>query len=209
MENLRVTILTDNPNSWIVPYADQLAGEYGAERAYCASSVRRGDVLVILGCEKVLPPEILARNESNVVVHPSALPAGRGFSPLAWQILEGASIVPAVLFEAVEEVDAGDVYLVEWMIFDGTELNDEIKAEQGEVTLTLVRRYLDGYPMEGRPQVSEGATWYRRRTAADSELDTTKSIRDQFNLLRVVDNDRYPAFFVHNGHRYTLRIERD
>jgi methionyl-tRNA formyltransferase len=38
-------------------------------------------------------------------------------------------------------------------------------------------------------------------------LDPQKSLAEQFNILRVVDNDRYPAFFEWNGRRYNLKIE--
>ena len=34
-----------------------------------------------------------------------------------------------------------------------------------------------------------------KRTPADSEIDPGKSILEQFNLLRIVDSERYPAFF--------------
>jgi len=49
-------------------------------------------------------------------------------------------------------------------------------------------------------------TFYERRRPKDSELDVSKSIADQFNLLRVVDNERYPAFFYHNGKKFILKI---
>ena len=52
-------------------------------------------------------------------------------------------------------------------------------------------------------------SFYRKRTPEDSELDIDKTIREQFNLLRAVDNNRYPAFFKLNGQKYTLKIFRD
>ena len=33
-----------------------------------------------------------------------------------------------------------------------------------------------------------------------------KTIKEQFNLLRVVDNEKYPAFFDYSGTRYLLKI---
>jgi methionyl-tRNA formyltransferase len=58
----------------------------------------------------------------------------------------------------------------------------------------------------GLPQAGE-PTWYARRRAADSRLDPDRTLAQQFDLLRVVDNDRYPAFFDLRGHRYRLRID--
>ena len=42
---------------------------------------------------------------------------------------------------------------------------------------------------------------------SDSRLDPDDTIAQQFNLLRVVDNERYPAFFELLGRRYILKIE--
>ena len=57
------------------------------------------------------------------------------------------------------------------------------------------------------PVKQEGApSWYARRRAADSRLNIDKSVRDQFNLLRIVDNERYPAYFEIDGQVYTLQI---
>ena len=42
----------------------------------------------------------------------------------------------------------------------------------------------------------------------DSELDINKSINSQFNLLRICDNKRYPAFFRKHGFTYKLQIEK-
>lgn len=47
------------------------------------------------------------------------------------------------------------------------------------------------YPWGRRGEES----FYSRRMLKDSELDVNKSIREQFNLLRVADNNKYSAFF--------------
>ena len=52
-------------------------------------------------------------------------------------------------------------------------------------------------------------SFYPKRTGKDSELDVNKSIAEQFDLLRVVDNEKYPAFFNFRGRKYVLRIYKD
>ena len=37
----------------------------------------------------------------------------------------------------------------------------------------------------------------------------SKSIDEQFNLLRVCDNERYPAFFYKDGVKYILKINKE
>jgi methionyl-tRNA formyltransferase len=115
------------------------------------------------------------------------------------------------LIEAADDVDSGPIYAQRWIAFEGHELIDELRAAQAEATHGLCRAFVDDYPdsaAQGREQTGE-PTYYPRRGPADSELDPERSLTDQFNRLRVVDNRRYPAFFEIDGHRYILRIKRE
>jgi methionyl-tRNA formyltransferase len=47
------------------------------------------------------------------------------------------------------------------------------------------------------------------RTSKDSKLNMNKTIKNQFNLLRIVDNERYPAYFIYNNKKYILKIYED
>ncbi|KKU11468.1 MAG: hypothetical protein UX17_C0077G0003 [Parcubacteria group bacterium GW2011_GWC2_45_7] len=210
---MKITILSDNPTSWIISYAEQLKNtlvERGHEVVlwHQASEISPGQCAFFLGCEKIISKEILARNEHNLVIHESALPQGKGWSPLTWQILEGKNDIPITLFEAAEKVDSGRIYLQDTMHFEGHELIDELRDAQGNRTIELALRFVESYPpKEGREQEGE-ETFYSRRTSKDSELDVRTSIAEQFNLLRVVDNDRYPAFFEYRGYKYIIKIEK-
>jgi len=208
----RVTVVVDNP-SWIVPFAEELvtqSRESGDDAVFVRKfqDITDGSVAFYLGCLRVTPPEILARNKQNLVVHASDLPKGRGFSPLTWQILEGKNRIPVCLLNAVEEVDAGPVIYREEIEYEGHELLAELQQKLGMMTVALCRRYLsEPIPPKGQPQ-AEGATFYPRRRPIDSRLDPNRTIVDQFNLLRVVDNKRYPAWFDYQGKRYVIGIEK-
>jgi len=209
---MKITILTDNPNSWILPYVEELKLELSQHQLthiYSPLDIVGGDIMLVLSCEKILKGEYLKLHKSNVVVHPSKVPLGKGWSPLAWQVLEGSNDIPVSLFEAVESVDAGDVYIVDYIKLKGHELNDEIKHQQGLITMKMVKRYIDEFEsMVGVPQSGE-ETFYPRRRQKENELDINKTISDQFNLFRVVDNERYPAHFHMNGNKYILKIYKD
>ncbi len=49
-------------------------------------------------------------------------------------------------------------------------------------------------------------TYYSKRGVQDSKLDINKTIREQFNLLRIVDNQKFPAFFYYKNYKYILKI---
>ena len=170
-----------------------------------------GDVCLLLSSGRLLSAEQLALHRYNLVVHESALPQRQGWSPMTWQILEGASTIPITLFEAVAELDAGPIYLQQQIDLQGHELVEEWRALQAQATLELCLAWFDRYHevvAAARPQQGE-ASHYRRRRPADSELDPQRSLAEQFELLRVVDNERYPAFFQWGNRRFSLQVNPD
>lgn len=209
---MKIQILVDNSNSWIIPYAEKvvfLLQEKGhnSNLVYKHSDVVAGDILCLLSCEKIF--KSLELNTHNLVVHESDLPKGKGWSPLTWQILEGENVIPITLFEASEGVDDGPVYFKDYISLNGDELIDEIRQKQGNATIELLLKFIKEFPrIESREQQGE-ESFYPKRVPIDSELDIEKSIIDQFNLLRVCDNERYPAWFKYRGKKYILKISRE
>lgn len=211
---MKITIINDNPNSWIMPYAKKLANilknkKHQVNFTNNYASLKKGDIAFLLSCEKILDSEILKLHKHNLVIHESALPKGRGWAPLTWQILENKNKIPITLFEAGKKVDSGKIYLKDYIKFQEHELNSELRHAQGQATIKLVLQFIDKYPniigveQKGKP------SYYPRRTPKHSELNINKSIKEQFNLLRVVDNKRYPAFFKYKNQTYILKIYKD
>ncbi|MCP4220891.1 MAG: methionyl-tRNA formyltransferase [bacterium] len=208
---LNITFLVDDRDSWIVPYAEKTAAELRRDGHECrvvfsAPQIPEGDMLFLLGCTKKVGKEFLLRNRNNLVIHESDLPRGKGWSPLSWQVLAGCDRIPVCVFEAVEELDAGPVYERDFISLDGTELLPELKRKQGEKTVELVKRMVERYP-ELHGEVRQGeSSFYDRRTAKDDRLDIDKTIRENFDHLRIVDNEKYPAWFQYRGKKYILKI---
>ena len=198
-------------NSWIVPFGKRLARilmerKHQTKIIYSVNNIKKGDILLILGWRSILLQKILVKNRHNLVVHESALPRGKGWSSLAWQILEGKNKIPITLFEAGEKVDSGKIYFQDKMEFEGHELVDELRLRQGEKTIELVLKFIENYPkVKGRKQKGK-ESFYPRRTPKNSEININKTLKEQFNLLRVVDNKKYPAFFNYSGRKYILKI---
>jgi len=83
---MRIAILSD-AGSWkntaIARWAEDLA--QAGHQVVClheAEQIPAGDVLFVLGFCQIVPQDMLKRNENNIVVHESALPKGRGWSPM-------------------------------------------------------------------------------------------------------------------------------
>ena len=95
------------------------------------------------------------------MVHESALPQGQGWSPMTWQILEGASSIPITLFEAVADLDAGSIHLQQEITLQGHELVDEWRALQACATFDLCLTWFDRHREvveAAQPQCGEAAT---------------------------------------------------
>jgi methionyl-tRNA formyltransferase len=211
---MKISVVVDNPRSWFVPFAEKLGnqlrdfGDVSLLRS--ADDIHEGnDIAFLLSCEKKVGAGVLRRSSCNVVVHASELPRGKGMSPLTWQVLEGRKTIPLSLFEAVEEVDAGPVYLRGEIPLCGNELLGEMRALLGAKIVEMCVVFFGQWPAilnKGIPQTGD-PTIYRRRLPEDSRLDPHKSIAEQFNLLRISDNERYPAFVEWLGRRYNIKIE--
>lgn len=208
-----IQILCDNPNSWEFPLGQRLAmllQAAGHKATFIAShsEIASGDILCLLGCEDLLAGDKRSLNTHNLVVHASALPQGKGMSPLTWQILEGKNNIPVTLFEAADSIDSGDIYAMEEIEFKGHELIDELREKLSDTIIGLVHKFVSNYPAYNKKPQSGVSSYYKRRRPEDSRLDLDKTIREQFNLLRVVDNERYPAFFEIFGCKYIVKIAK-
>ncbi len=203
---MKIAILT-SPDQWFVPYARNLQRQIaGAGLFFNHREIDECfEIVFILSYHRIIEKEQLGKHRHNLVVHESDLPAGKGWAPLFWQILEGKNVIPVILFEATEKADAGNIYLRDYIRLNGYELHDEIRKMQAEKTIELCLRFIKEYPPKSLVQKGK-PSFYPKRTPEDSKLDIRKSIKEQFNLLRTVSNDEYPAFFEIDGHRYILKI---
>ena len=208
-----INILCDDKNSWFWDKNNNLIKEI--EKKHTLNLIQnqkefvKGDIAVFISCNKLVENQYLALNKSNIVCHPSNLPKGRGFSPIAWEILDSANKLTFTLFEANEKIDDGDIYYKKEVELSGTELNDDLRSIQAEITFELILKYINEYPnINGSKQIGE-ATYYKKRNKDDMELDIKKSIEEQFNLLRIADNVNYPAHFHYKNQKYILKIEKE
>lgn len=53
------------------------------------------------------------------------------------------------------------------------------------------------------------SVYNRRRANANDKVDVRKPLSDNLDHLRIVDNDRYPAWFEYRGSKYILKIMKD
>ena len=208
---MKIAILT-SPKQWFVEYIKQLQDKLKNTSIYFNHKeiFESYDVVFILSYHRIIEKKYLDKNKHNIVIHASALPKGKGWAPLFWQILEDKNIIPFTMFEASSGVDDGDIYMQKDLKLSGYELNDELRKKQALHTIDMCLEFLNNYEKYKIPNKQNGSeTFYEKRGAEDSKLDINKSIKEQFNLLRIVDNENYPAFFEIDGNRYILKMKLD
>jgi methionyl-tRNA formyltransferase len=212
-KKLTITILTSK-ESWMNEYNVILADElqkhgHSVRIIHDKNELQEGDIAFFLGCYEIIDRSYLKLHKSNIVVHESDLPQGKGWSPMRWQILEGKNDIPVTLFEAVEKPDAGDIYMRDVIHLDGDELYNEWRAKLGDKTCSMCLEYALNYAARTltipKKQIGK-ESFYPRRTRLDDVLDVNKPLAEQFNHLRIVDNDNFPAYFEYNGKKYIIKI---
>jgi methionyl-tRNA formyltransferase len=211
--SLRISVLCDIPDSFFLEKIDHfetffLINNISLKVYRDFTNIPSGGILILISSQKILSRLEILDFEKCVVVHPSKLPNGRGSAAVANYVLEGRQEIWVTGFEPNENLDSGGVYFQDFEKLEGHELLPEIRELQYQLILKLLLNFLINYPVYQISKQSGESSFYKKRTPLDSQLDIFQSIDSQFNKLRIVDNDRYPAFFVKNGVKYILKIEK-
>lgn len=214
MQLIKVGFLIDKSNNWFGSYLKTLDLKFNKKKivkkiSFSPKSFKNFDILFIINYTKILNNNILSSVKIPLVIHASKLPKGKGFSPLLWQVIKGKREIFVTLFKAVEELDSGPIFLQNKMKLNGTELYDELREKLAQNMLLLITRFMRMYPnIKSRKQIGK-STFYKRRQLKDSNLNINKSIKDQFNLLRVCNNNDWPAYFIYKKKKYIIKIYKN
>jgi methionyl-tRNA formyltransferase len=210
---MKISVICSSSGHPIYPYletwVESHASNHDAALVSASEDLLGGNILFLISCSEIIDSEIREKYEHSLVVHASALPNGRGWSPHIWQIVEGNNTIPVTLLEAEDKIDSGAIWAQESVHLEGHELFDEINSKLFEITLQLMTFAVDNASaVKPRRQVDAEPTYYRQRTAEDSRLDPNRTIAEQFELLRVADPERFPCFIEHRGKRYVVTLRK-
>lgn len=210
---MRVHVFCSDRNHPVFPYLERWQTEnsrdWSVDLLLDESGLTGGDILFLVSVDRLVPRDVRERYRAAIVLHASDLPRGRGWSPLVWQVLEGAKAITVSAVSAEDKVDSGDIWLQQVIQIEEHEVFPEICHKLFLAEIALMERIAEEFgSLQPVPQSSDGATYYRKRTPEDSRLDPHSSLASQFDLLRLCDPVRYPAFLDLRGHRYRLVIEK-
>ena len=105
-----------------------------------------------------------------------------------------------------KKVDSGKIILKKKFTISPDDLYGDIRKKQTQSNINIIKDFLKIYPkIEFKNQIGK-PSYFRKRKIEDSELNINKSIRSQFNLMRINNNDEWPSFFYINGKKFVIKI---
>ncbi len=210
LKKFKLTFLLDRNNNWIekflLNYNFSQKKKYRIKITKNHKSIKNEDLVFILSYTKILPESFLKKNKLNLIVHASRLPKDRGFAPVQYQVLRGKNNIDISLLIASKNVDTGDIFLRQKFKLNKNDLSEEIREKQAKATFDIIKKFLNQYPNINSFKQKGRSTFNKRRYSDSNKLNVHKSLKSQFNILRISDNEKYPAQFKISNTNYILKI---
>jgi methionyl-tRNA formyltransferase len=156
----------------------------------------------------MVPREIFERPRlGSFVFHDSMLPAYRGFSPTVWAIANGEDHTGVTLFHMDDAVDAGDIVDQERVPIGSNETIRDVLERTTETYLVLLKRNLRALKAGTAPRRAQdhaAATYCRRRTREDNQIDWARPTAEILNLVRAVARPYSGAYTSMSGRQLQI-----
>lgn len=208
---MKISILNTSEQHPINPWLHKWIAQNSAHQVSLVHSkeqLNKGDLLFLISCEEIVTAADREKFVKTLVIHASDLPNGKGWSPHVWELLAGAEEIVVSLLEAEGKVDSGDIWDKLKIQIPKTALYEEINTLLFSAELQLmdfaIKNFNTVKPV--KQSLESPDSYWPKRKPQDSELDIDKTINEQFNLLRVSDPNRFPAFFYKDGIKFLVKI---
>ena len=126
-----------------------------------------------------------------------------------YSYVEKAKLRGLSLIEVEDKVDTGDIWKKKKVNIPKTALFEEINHIVFGAEIELMDFAIENFSrVTPLKQIKEEASYWKKRTPKDSELNIYMSLDEQFDLIRVSDVDRFPAYFFKNGEKFLLSLKK-
>lgn len=209
---MKIAILCSDTRHPVYPrltaWRDARADSSSISIAHRKSELAAADILFLISCSEIIREEDRATFSQVFVIHASDLPRRRGWSPHIRAILDGESEIVVTLLAARDPVDSGEIYAQRRFAVSPDQLLTEVNEALFAVEFDLIDWAIANFGnYQPREQVGE-PSYCPRRTPDESRIDPDAPISTQFDILRLADSERHPAFFELYGQRYTLTLKK-
>jgi methionyl-tRNA formyltransferase len=132
----------------------------------------------------LVPSNVLELSPGGILnVHPSLLPRWRGAAPIQSALLAGDDTTGVSIIRLVQALDAGPVLLQEQVPIDPEDDYVSLERSLAELGAQLLVRALEERP-EPRPQDDAAATFSKRISREDAQIDWTQPAETIWNQVR-------------------------
>ena len=210
---MNISILITSKEHPVNTYIDKWVEKNNNHQIYIIHSkeeLTSGDILFLISCSDIVSKLERDKFKKTLIIHASDLPHGRGWSPHVWEIINGATDITLSLLEAEDKVDTGDIWNKISVHIPKTTLFNEINELIFNSELTLMDFAIENYnTIEPIKQPDIDSVFWPKRSPKDSVININKPIVEQFDLIRVCDPKRFPAYFYKDGVRFNIIIEKN
>jgi len=166
------------------------------------------DVIFVFGFSQLIPKEVLNIPLRGCIgTHPALLPRNRGRHPLIWALAEGLTESGLTFFYLDHGADSGDIL---WQKPFSITLNDTaatLYVKIKNLAADAIREFLpllETGAAPRQPQDHSLATYWRKRTEADGEINWSIPSMKVYNLIRALTRPYPGAHSFLREHRLVI-----
>jgi methionyl-tRNA formyltransferase len=142
------------------------------------------EAMALAAFAALVPSNVLELSPGGILnVHPSLLPRWRGAAPIQSALLAGDDTTGVSIIRLVQALDAGPVLLQEQVPIAPEDDYVSLERSLAELGAQLLVRALEERP-EPRPQDDAAATFSKRISREDAQIDWTQPAETIWNQVR-------------------------
>lgn len=166
------------------------------------------DLIVVVAYGKIIPNDIINLPKYGIInVHSSVLPKYRGASPIHSAILNGDTETGVSIMYIEEELDAGDVILVEHCKIEEDDtlgsLHDKLK-DLGAIGLEKALKLIEKGEVNAVKQDDSKATFVKPIKKEETKIDWNDTKENIYNKIRGLNP--FPTAYTINGNGENIKI---
>lgn len=161
------------------------------------------DVIFVFGWSQLISKPILNLPPLGCIgTHPALLPRNRGRHPIVWALVEGLNESGLTFFYLDEEADSGDIL---WQKAFPISKEDDSASVYSKVSSLAQEGISEFLPClrngtaARTPQNHRNATYWRKRTRKDGEINFSDPSETIYNLVRALTRPYVGAHTYANG----------
>lgn len=169
---------------------------------------KKPDIIYCFGWSYLLPKEIYSIPPLGAIgYHPTLLPKNRGRHPIIWTLVLGLKETGSTFFYLTDIPDAGDILSQKRIVLEDTEDANSLYEKLltvGEQQVVEMTNNIMSQTITPITQDEQQATYWRKRSKIDGEIDWRMNARTILQLIRALTKPYVGAHFQYKNMDITI-----